>query len=193
MAADDSRDLGIGPRVRQYRKLRNLSQQQLADVASVTPSFLSQLERGKSGASLATAVRLADALGVRFAHLFKSSDDDTTLLRHSELPELVLGEGHSKLLLSPPSNPHIEIYWTKLDPGHTSGEKPYSHGDADEFVIGTGGVLTVVVGDDEYRVGEGDVLHFRTSSLHLLKNESTELAAGIVIVTPPTEYDLSEH
>lgn len=185
-------DINLGARVRQFRKLRHLNQQQLAERASVSPSFLSQLERGKSGATVATAKRLADALGIRFTQLFESEPSGTVLLRAHDLPELGLTEGHSKRLISPPAHPNVELYTTTLEPGYSSGESNCVYGDADEFLLCTHGSLSVTVGAEEYELREGDVLQFRSSTPHRITNRSDRPASATIIVTPPTGA-LSEH
>ncbi|MBP1326447.1 transcriptional regulator with XRE-family HTH domain [Leucobacter exalbidus] len=175
----------LGARVRQLRKLRHMNQQQLAERAGVTPGFLSQLERGKTGATVATARRLASALGIRFTQLFDTDHSDTVLLRARDLPELGLTEGYSKRLLSPPAHPNVEIYSITLQPGQSSGEANYVYGDADEFLMCTHGRLSVTIGSDEHQISEGDVLQFRSSSPHRMNNRTDESASAMIVVTPP--------
>lgn len=184
MSGDNEVDLG--GRVRQLRQLRHLNQQQLAERAGVSPSFLSQLERGKTGATVSTAKRLADALGIRFTQLFESESAETVLLRASDLPELGLAPGHSKRLISPPAHPNVELYSMTLEPGHSSGDSNYVYGDADEFIVCTHGELAVTIGNDNYRLGQGDVLQFRSSTPHRILNRSERPASAMIIVTPPT-------
>lgn len=177
----------LGVRVRQIRQLRHLSQQQLAERASVSPSFLSQLERGKSGASVSTAMRLAEGLGIRFADLFNSEAGIAVHTSYGDLSELELNPGHSKRLLSPPFHPTVELYSTTLEPGTASGESSYTYGDGDEFVIGTRGKLTVEIERSTYDVNVGDVLHFRSGRPHRMLNRSHAVGSAIVLVTPPTD------
>ena len=51
--------------IRRYRRLAELSQQQLADSVGVSKGFISALEGGRSVPNLDMLVQLADALGVR--------------------------------------------------------------------------------------------------------------------------------
>ena len=52
----------IGKRIRDYRKLRGLTQTALAELAGVEPSNVSHIERAATKVSLPTLVRLANVL-----------------------------------------------------------------------------------------------------------------------------------
>ena len=60
----------LGNRIRKLRSQAGLTQAQLADRAGLSDEFMSRLERGKKSPSLATAGRIAEALGVTLAVLF---------------------------------------------------------------------------------------------------------------------------
>jgi transcriptional regulator with XRE-family HTH domain len=54
----------LGVNVRRHRKLRGMSQEQLALEAGMERSYVSDLERGTRNPSVRALGRLADALGV---------------------------------------------------------------------------------------------------------------------------------
>ena len=56
--------------VRKHRHLRELSQEDLADRASIDRTYVSPLERGKYAATIDVVGRIAKALGVEVADLF---------------------------------------------------------------------------------------------------------------------------
>ncbi|MGH2880611.1 MAG: helix-turn-helix domain-containing protein [Solirubrobacteraceae bacterium] len=55
----------IGPAIRAYRKDAGLTQQQLADMAGLHRSYISELEHGKETEQLRRVLRLLKLLGVR--------------------------------------------------------------------------------------------------------------------------------
>lgn len=55
----------IGPMVRARRRELRLTQTEVAEVAGTTLRFVSELERGKRTARLATVLRVFAALGIR--------------------------------------------------------------------------------------------------------------------------------
>ena len=54
----------LGDNVRRYRKLRGLTQEQLALDAEMERSYVSDLERGTRNPSVRAVGRLAEALGI---------------------------------------------------------------------------------------------------------------------------------
>lgn len=54
----------LGENVRQHRKLKGMTQEQLAVAAGMERSYVSDLERGTRNPSVAALGRIADALGV---------------------------------------------------------------------------------------------------------------------------------
>lgn len=66
--------------VRQWRKFRKLTQEQLAERTGYTPSSISQLETGAQGYEEATLVRLADALGCKPGDLISGPPGEIAFL-----------------------------------------------------------------------------------------------------------------
>lgn len=60
----------FGKRIRQLRRSRDLTQEELADLVSVSAEFISNLERGVNAPSFDTLEKLAEALDVDFFELF---------------------------------------------------------------------------------------------------------------------------
>lgn len=59
----------LAERIRQYRKERNLSQEDLADLAEIDRTYVSQIERAIGNPSLGVMVKVADALNVELMQL----------------------------------------------------------------------------------------------------------------------------
>ena len=60
----------IGGRIRYFRHLRKLSQEQLALQAGINPAFLGHLERGLKSPTITTLEKLVKALDITFEELF---------------------------------------------------------------------------------------------------------------------------
>lgn len=54
----------LGQRIRRYRQVKKLTQEQLAERADISASFMGHIERGSRIASLDTLMKLCAALGV---------------------------------------------------------------------------------------------------------------------------------
>ena len=75
----------LGQRIRHYRQKLHLTQEQLAERAGVSASFLGHIERGSRAASLETVMQLCAALDVTPNDLLA----DEALLMELDLPDLV--------------------------------------------------------------------------------------------------------
>lgn len=64
-------DLGghLGARLKQLRRARKLTQEQLAERAGLSYKFIGELERGRANPTLTTLAALSDALAVRLTDL----------------------------------------------------------------------------------------------------------------------------
>ena len=60
----------VGGRIRYFRHLRKLSQEQLALQAGINPAFLGHLERGLKSPTITTLEKLVKALDITFEELF---------------------------------------------------------------------------------------------------------------------------
>jgi transcriptional regulator with XRE-family HTH domain len=61
----------FGERVREIRMLRGLSQEELARLAKIDRTYIGGIERGERNAGIKNVWRIADALGVPAADLFR--------------------------------------------------------------------------------------------------------------------------
>lgn len=59
----------LGARLKQLRKARRLTQEQLAERAGLSYKFIGEVERGRANPSLTTLGRLSEALGVGLVDL----------------------------------------------------------------------------------------------------------------------------
>ena len=91
----------IGPKLRELRIAKNLTQEELADRAELSKGFISQLERDLTSPSIATLVDILQCLGTTINEFFSEDPEeqvvfhyedyfekeDTELLNHPKRPE----------------------------------------------------------------------------------------------------------
>ena len=63
--------LKFGNKLRKFRRNKDLTQEQLAELLGVSVDFVSKMERGINGASFETLQKLADVLEVRVEEFFQ--------------------------------------------------------------------------------------------------------------------------
>lgn len=62
-------DIKIGNRVKEYRKIRKLTQRKLAELVMVSPSSITRLEKGQIMVSVFTMIEIAKVLDVSISYL----------------------------------------------------------------------------------------------------------------------------
>lgn len=69
----------LGRRIRDERKKRTYTQEQLAELVGVSDAYIGQIERGERNPTLETLIKIANQLGVTIDYLLHDSlvpDDD---------------------------------------------------------------------------------------------------------------------
>jgi len=69
MSTKEKISIKFGKRVRDFRKYKKLSQQELADLADMHRTYISMIERAEKNISLYGIKRLADALEMKVTEL----------------------------------------------------------------------------------------------------------------------------
>ena len=64
----------IGTRIRNYRLLRTMTQEELAEKAEVHHTYIGQVERGEKNLTIVTLEKILFALNVSFAEFFEHLD-----------------------------------------------------------------------------------------------------------------------
>jgi transcriptional regulator with XRE-family HTH domain len=177
----------LGARLKKLRLSRRLSLRQLGELTGTSASFISQLERGLTGASTASLNQMASALGVSVAVLFaESSPASHGALRRSERPSLPPSHGCRKMLLSRLPVRDMEVYVGDFDIGGSTGPSLYTHGNAHEMLVVLRGVVEVSLGEHRHVLEEGDSIEYATATPHRTENIGAGRAEVMWIIAPPT-------
>lgn len=65
----------LGLRIRSYRKQQGLSQEKLAELCSLHPTYIGQIERGEKNATIESLFHIAAGLGVTLSKLLEHLED----------------------------------------------------------------------------------------------------------------------
>lgn len=180
--------IDVGERLRAIRTLRRVTLRTVADRAGLSESFLSQVERGRANASVASLTRIAAALGVSVADLFEPNGAQARprVLRRESRPTLTFGELGRKFMLTPRPLEHLQVIVGELGPGGSTGEEPYTHGDSEELLVVLAGVVSLQLGAEMFELRAGDSIDYRSSVPHRLSNVGGEAAEVMWIISPPS-------
>ena len=174
-------------KLRQLRKASGYSLRQVAEATGTSASFLSQLERGLTGASTSTLMRLANCFGCSISELFAAAEiSRDPVLRRSERPTLPVLDGHRKMLISRRPLTTFESYVSEFAPGGSTGPDQYTHGDSHEMILVLSGRALIELGPDSHLLEAGDCIEFMSSVPHRVANASDGASSVLFITSPPT-------
>jgi quercetin dioxygenase-like cupin family protein len=185
-------DPTLGRRLRSLRTSRRLSLAEISSRAGLSISFLSAVERGQSGISLANLIKLADAFGTSVPGLQERPRRGRRyLIRAGERRPYAANRGRVEIddLIVQPAPLQVMRY--VVQPGGES-EEAYSHTGLD-FIHVIDGQLTFWIDEAErYELRPGDSLWFPSSRLHRWKNES-QTPVTLLWVNSPLVPGLEPH
>lgn len=173
---------------RRLRKNNGLSLRDASGRIGLSVSFLSSLERGVSGASVATIQRLTAAYGTTMLELFGASGTASAdrLVRAGEALVLRVAGETVRIEQLARGATQLEPQLFVLAPGAAS-DGSYAHA-GEEFLYLLRGRLTVWVGESEcYELSRvGDALSFPSTMPHRWRNDANGETRLLWINTPPT-------
>jgi transcriptional regulator with XRE-family HTH domain len=178
----------IGPVLRQRRKNRGLTLEQLAKLSGVSKSMLSQVERGLANPTFATLWSLTRALKIEFADLLEggsaqAAESTIEVLTAANTPEMKSPDGLCSLrILSPPGmSGQMEWYEVGLAPGGVLDSKPHSMGAFEHFTALDDG-LELTSGRSTCTLKAGETARYPADVQHRISNTSSTDARGLMIV-----------
>jgi transcriptional regulator with XRE-family HTH domain len=184
---DGSLASDVGRRLRSARRRRGLTLAALASSAGMSESFLSQLERGLTGASLDSLQRLTQALEIRVGDLFEADDAHSPRVLHAaDRPVMELWHLGAKTLLTPRWSEELEVLICRLEPDGATGDEPYTHGDSDEMFLVLEGIVDLELDGVLHRMTTGDSITYRSSVPHRVINRGEGDAEGLWAISPPS-------
>ena len=174
-----------GELLRALRVQSGLTLRQAAESAGLSVSFISSVERGTSGASIAALQRLTSTYGATLLDLFARDAAPTRLMRPSDRPTLELAGAGVRIEQLSSGETQMEPQLFVLAAG-ASSEGVYAH-TGEEFMYLLEGRLSVWLGDDEqYSLQAGDSLNFPSTLPHRWRNDAAGETRLLWINTPPT-------
>jgi transcriptional regulator with XRE-family HTH domain len=177
-------EFSVGRPLRELRLARRLTLQAVAERASISESFLSQIERGKAAPSLQVLFRIASVFGLTPGDLLADQLGGSPVLIRKHSRQVIATEDYSKQRLIPHMVKSVEVLGGTLEPRMSVGAQ-YTHGDSDELLVVVRGSIRAEVGEQAFEMSEGDSLYYRSSTPHTLVNIGDSVADVIWIIAPP--------
>jgi transcriptional regulator with XRE-family HTH domain len=189
----------VGRMIRERRRSKQLTLAQLAELANVSTSYVSQVERGVANPTLASLKTLSHALGITVGSLLDGSGgtesqgggygvdgNEVSVLRSGQRRRVVYpGSNIANELLSPNLRMQMEVIWVEAPPGSSSGGHPHRH-EGEECGIVISGEMRFWVDEREWLLQERDAIYFPSHLPHRWESAGDEDLLAVWIITPPT-------
>lgn len=174
----------LGDRLRQLRTRARKTLKEVAAATRLSVSFISQLERGESGASVSSLHRLAEFYGVTVREIFGADLEGSSFLVRKEEKQVIDWGNGVRIEELAVGRTTMDPTLVHVPPGAGS-EGFYSH-TGEEFIhVLEGALLVELKGRDTFRLEEGDTLYFPSTIPHRWW-AGDEPARLVYVNTPPT-------
>ncbi|NEH48315.1 cupin domain-containing protein [Rhizobium leguminosarum] len=180
-------EAAIGGQIRELRKVKGFTLQQVADAAEISVGYLSQIERNQTKLPIGVLKKISSTLGVHMNWFFHADDvpsleRDVVVRSHNRRRFTFTGIGIEEELLSPNLGGPLELLMSTIDPGADSGD--YSH-DGVEAGLVVSGRLDLWVSGTFFQLEEGDSFSFKSTEIHRCANSGDKPAKVVWVITPP--------
>jgi transcriptional regulator with XRE-family HTH domain len=177
-------NLRMGRAVKQQREAAGFSLRMLATRSGISPSMISDIERGTKSPTVTTIVRLADALGVSAAALIEAGTGPAPRIRVLRRGEGAGGENPARWdSLGPASRgSRIEFVRYQIPPSTVLGPAAAHASGTMEHMHVAAGTVRVTVGDETAELFAGDSCSCRTDAPHGVENPDASIEALIYLI-----------
>jgi transcriptional regulator with XRE-family HTH domain len=176
-----TRSEALGSRIRAERRAAGMTVRGLASRTGLSPSLISQVERGRATPSVATLWAIATELGLSVADLFNDESEGAAdrngrrppgaapIQPHESRKAITLEGGVRWERLTSSSDEEVDFVYVDYPVGAASCDEGalVRHGGR-EFGYVLSGTLGVRIGFDEFEVRENDSISFDSSMPHRL-------------------------
>src|ERR1700678_2003700 len=149
----------VGATLREQRRRLNLTLETVAQRTGITKGFLSEVERDRATPSVATLMRLREALSLSIASIFISSQPRIVRAKHRQ--QILLGGiDMAYALLSGKDAHRVTVVWSTLAPGAQSGPDMHTLSADEEIIIVLSGSFEITMDGQTHTLRAGEAFTF---------------------------------
>jgi XRE family transcriptional regulator, regulator of sulfur utilization len=177
----------VGRRIRALREAMGFSLRDLAQRSGVSAPMLSQVERGETSPTLASAGKIAAGLELTLSQLLRLDEGEHVNVNRAADRRRSERGGHSVEELTPPlPGQRADVSLHELDPGATTGgraDPPMHEPGSRETAVVLSGALVLIVDGARHELHGGDSVTFDADLPHHFENEGEEPTRFIAVIT----------
>jgi transcriptional regulator with XRE-family HTH domain len=170
--ADDIH-LQLCDRVRELRRKKGWTLEQLSAACGVSRSMLSQIERNQANPTLGVAFRIAQAFGMSIGSLVdqRSATSSIDIIRSDDRSFHYKSDNQVKIRTLSPLHleKDVEFYEVTLKAGGVLKSAPH-FGGTREFLTLSHGHIRITSGEDSAELRQGDSAHYPADVPHIIEN-----------------------
>ncbi|WDF67455.1 helix-turn-helix domain-containing protein [Sphingobacterium oryzagri] len=176
---DDNTIFKISAKIKEIRKDKNITLQELADKAGVSKGLISQIENNRTVPSLLVLINIVNALDVdlnEFFHDFKSNTDSGPIIvrKRSDYEDFekehAIGFHYKRIFATNMDSSTLDIVLLELSPNAT---RPMVETEAYEYKYIVSGTVDYVFTDRTVSLEAGDSIFFDGRIAHTPRHTGT--------------------
>ena len=184
--AEDGVGQMLCARVKDLRRKRKWTLEEMSAACGVSRSMLSEIERGRANPTLAVAWRIAQAFGMSLGELVEapSATPRIDIIRADDRTYHFRSDRHCRIRTLSPLylEKSVEYYEIVLRPGGALRSQPHFEG-ARELLTLRQGCVKVSSGEDIEELNAGDSAHYPADVPHAIENTGPDEAVAYLVVT----------
>ncbi|HEY0316695.1 MAG TPA: XRE family transcriptional regulator [Solirubrobacterales bacterium] len=176
----------VGRRVKALREAMSLSLRDLSERSGVSAPMLSQVERGETSPTLASAAKIAAGLELTLSQLLRLDEGQNVAVSRAGSRRRSERGGHSFEELTPPMpGQRADVSLHALEPGAGTGgraDPPIHEPGSRETTVVLAGTLALIVDGSRYDLQEGDSVTFDADLPHHFENDGEEPTEFVAVI-----------
>ena len=167
------------------RKMRGMTQEELADRSELSKGFISQLERNLTSPSITTLMDILQCLGTSIGEFFNEAPDEQIVFGKQDyfVKEDTEYKNEIKWIIPNAQKNTIEpIYLTLQAGGSTCPDTPH---EGEEFGYVLQGAVSIHLGNKTYKAKKGESFYYTADKTHFLSSKN---GATLIWVSSPPSF-----
>ncbi len=176
----------VGLRIRALREAMGLSLRDLGERSGVSAPLLSQVERGETSPTLASAAKIASGLELTLSQLLRLDEGSHVAVSRASGRRRYVRGGHRFEELTPPlPGQRADVSLHALKPGASTGgraDPPMHEPGSRETAVVLAGTLALVVDGTRCELEEGDSVTFDADLPHHFENDGEKPTRFVAVI-----------
>lgn len=159
----------IGDRVKDIRKQKGLTLQQLSEKSGLSIGYLSNLERNVNSPTIEYLQRICEVLNINIIDILEKSSENKLYVKKDERRVIYEKEGKVKYELITEGEKNIKGICLTIAEGVDYKSISWGH-NSDELGVITKGTIEIETMDNKYVLEEGDSFYLYANNMHTYRN-----------------------